>query len=195
MVRYAKGHKDESRARILDCAAARFRADGIAATGLTGIMSEAGLTNGAFYSHFQSKDDLVRQGMEKALDEQLQRLTAAASVDTSELVAAYLSAEHRDAPETGCPSAAFLPEIARLSPEIREAYTTRLRALITELGRRLPQGDDQSAMAIGVLGALVGTMQLARAVDDRSLSDAILAAGVRAANILADVPASDEAAK
>ncbi|XIA63434.1 TetR family transcriptional regulator [Bradyrhizobium sp. TZ2] len=54
-MRYAKGHKDHSRERILKAAARKFRRQGIAATGMTGIMAEAGLTNGGFYSHFRSK--------------------------------------------------------------------------------------------------------------------------------------------
>jgi TetR/AcrR family transcriptional regulator, transcriptional repressor for nem operon len=73
-MRYAKGHKDHSRERILKAAARKFRRQGIAATGMTGIMAKAGLTNGGFYSHFRSKNDLVRQGLERALDEQLRRL-------------------------------------------------------------------------------------------------------------------------
>ena len=60
-MRYEKGRKDASRSRIMEVATERFRSDGIAATGLAGIMSEAGLTNGAFYPHFQSKAALVRE--------------------------------------------------------------------------------------------------------------------------------------
>ena len=62
-MRYAKGHKDSSRERILNVAARKFRRRGIAGAGMTGIMAEAGLTNGAFYAHFDSKSDLVREGL------------------------------------------------------------------------------------------------------------------------------------
>ena len=84
-MRYAKGHKDTSRERILRVAAKKFRRHGIAAAGMTGIMADAGLTNGGFYSRFDSKSDLVREGLERALDEQLQRL-AEADVAPGELV-------------------------------------------------------------------------------------------------------------
>ena len=60
-MRYEKGRKDASRGRIMEVATERFRCDGIAASGLAKIMSDAGLTNGAFYPHFQSKAALVRE--------------------------------------------------------------------------------------------------------------------------------------
>ena len=69
-MRYDKGRKDVTRQRILEVAADRFRSDGIAASGLAGIMSDAGLTNGAFYPHFSSKADLVRESVAEAMDGQ-----------------------------------------------------------------------------------------------------------------------------
>src|SRR5438105_13525170 len=113
-MRYEKGRKDVSRRRITEIAAERFRRDGIAASGLTGIMSEAGLTNGAFYPHFRSKADLVRESLGAALEDQANQLHDALAVGGLEAVlAVYLSAEHRDNPGTGCASAALLPEVAR----------------------------------------------------------------------------------
>lgn len=195
-MRYDKGHKGASQERILKAAARQFRRDGIAATGITGIMGEAGLTNGAFYSHFESRDELVCQGLERTLDEQLQSLAGSdASADVVQLIEAYLTAEHRDQPEWGCGSAAMLPEIARQPPKTREAYTTKLRKLIQEVARRLPGGSESAeaqSAAIGIFGTLVGTLQLARAVDDAPLSDAILAAGCRAATALARSPQSSD---
>lgn len=189
-MRYARGHKHNSRERILKAAARRFRRDGLAAVGLTGIMAEAGLTNGGFYAHFRSKSDLVKEAIERALGEQLQSLAEvdAASGKPTQLIRSYLSPEHRDGPGTGCASAALLPEIARQPRVIRKAYTIRMRTLVEQLTRRLPQKSsvhDSRDAAIGIFAVLIGTLQLARAVDDPSMSDAILAAGVRAANALA----------
>src|SRR5215203_5090353 len=73
-MRYEKGRKDASRRRIMEVAAERFRSDGIAASGLAGIMSEAGLTNGAFYPHFQSKAELVGESVAAALEDQTKQL-------------------------------------------------------------------------------------------------------------------------
>ncbi|TIU52667.1 MAG: TetR family transcriptional regulator, partial [Mesorhizobium sp.] len=123
-MRYEKGRKDASRGRIMEVAAERFRSDGIAASGLATIMSDAGLTNGAFYPHFQSKAELVRESVAAALDaqsRQIQELLASGGPEKA--IEAYLSAEHRDNPEKGCASAALLPEIARQPPETREVYT------------------------------------------------------------------------
>src|SRR5215213_6088222 len=117
-MRYQKGRKDASRRRILEVATEHFRSDGIAASGLSGIMNDVGLTNGAFYPHFQSKAELVRECVAEALEDQSRRLQEVLTVSGIEAVlAAYLSPEHRDHPETGCVSAALLPELARQPPE------------------------------------------------------------------------------
>src|SRR5581483_2146419 len=113
-MRYEKGRKDASRQRIIDVAAERFRSDGIAASGLAGIMGEAGLTNGAFYPHFRSKAALVRESVAAALEDQSAQIRdLLAAGGPSLAIDAYLSAEHRDNPGKGCASAALLPEIAR----------------------------------------------------------------------------------
>src|SRR3990167_9427440 len=109
-MRYEKGRKDESRRRITEIAAERFRSDGIAASGLAVIMGEAGLTNGAFYPHFRSKADLVRESLGAALEDQTNQMREALAAGGLEAVLAiYLSALHRDNPGTGCASAALLP--------------------------------------------------------------------------------------
>ena len=189
-MRYTKGHKDNSHERILKAAARKFRRQGIAATGMTGVMAEAGLTNGGFYAHFRSKNDLVREGLERALDEQPHLAQSdAAPGELRDLIRHYLSAEHRDHPDTGCASAALLPEIGRQPRSTRKIYTARMREFFEQLARQLPQHSPSYPShdaAIGIFAVLVGALQLSRAVEDRSMSDAILAAGVRAANTLAD---------
>ncbi|MFZ2481929.1 MAG: TetR family transcriptional regulator, partial [Propioniciclava sp.] len=59
MARYPEGHKQETRDRILDAAARRFKTDGLTGAGIGPVMADAGLTNGGFYAHFASKDDLI----------------------------------------------------------------------------------------------------------------------------------------
>src|SRR5215475_8523450 len=97
-MRYEKGHKDTTRAHILDVASSQFRASGVAAVGLAGIMEAAGLTNGAFYTHFDSKEDLVRAVLLDALTRREQKLRASlegkAGLETT--VRDYLSTRHRD---------------------------------------------------------------------------------------------------
>jgi len=186
-MRYEKGRKDVSRRRITEIAAERFRRDGIAASGLAGIMGEAGLTNGAFYPHFRSKADLVRESLAAALEGQSHQMRDALAAGGLEAVLAlYLSAEHRDNPGTGCASAALLPELARQPAETRDLFAEQLVGLIGELAESFPpQTRDPQGVALGIYATLVGALQLARAVPSKALSDQILSAGADAARSLA----------
>ncbi|CAH2401167.1 TetR/AcrR family transcriptional regulator [Mesorhizobium ventifaucium] len=185
-MRYEKGRKDASRQRIMDVATERFRSDGIAASGLAGIMGEAGLTNGAFYPHFPSKAALVRESVAAALEAQatqIQELLAAGG--PSMAIDAYLSAEHRDNPGKGCASAALLPEIAREPLETRQVYAEHLLKLVRLMAAELtPDVRDPEAVAFGVFATLIGTLELSRAVNGTELSDRILEAGAVAAKAL-----------
>jgi len=186
-MRYEKGHKDTSRQRIMDVAAERFRADGIAASGLAGIMSDAGLTNGAFYPHFKSKTELVRESLAAAMDNQsgqLREMVADGGLEA--VIAAYLSPEHRDNPEAGCTLAALLPELARQPLDIRIVYMERILDAVRAMASALPgETGDREATVIGIYATLIGTLQLARAVGGTPLSERVLAAGADAARQLA----------
>ncbi|NGO51557.1 TetR/AcrR family transcriptional regulator [Allomesorhizobium camelthorni] len=185
-MRYEKGRKDASRSRIMDVATKQFRSDGIAATGLAGIMSEAGLTNGAFYPHFQSKAELVRECVAAALEDQSAQMSELLAAGGPEIaIDAYLSAAHRDNPDKGCASAALLPELARQPAEARQLYTERFLTLAHQMSAALPpETKDPEEVALGVYATLIGALQLARAVEERELSDRILAAGKDAAQAL-----------
>ena len=185
-MRYEKGRKDESRRRIVEIASERFRSDGIAASGLAGIMKEAGLTNGAFYPHFPSKAALVSESLATTLAgqaEQIREGLAAGGLEA--VIAAYLSPEHRDNPGKGCTSAALLPELARESVETRELYAERFLDITREMAAALPAGTpDPEAVTLAIQATIIGTLQLARAVEGTGLSDRILAAGADAARTL-----------
>lgn len=186
-MRYDKGHKAASRRKIMEVAGERFRADGIAASGLAGIMKEAGLTNGAFYPHFASKADLVRESVAAAIDRQADQIEEIMSVGGIEaVIAAYLSPEHRDRPAQGCTFAALLPELARQPDKDRKVYAERLSVMARQIASKLPrETEDPQSVALAIYATLVGTLQLARAVEGADLSDRILAAGKDAALALA----------
>lgn len=185
-MRYEKGRKDASRRRIMEVAAERFRCDGIAATGLAGIMSDAGLTNGAFYPHFQSKAELVRESLTSVLEDQSHRLQDVFDAGGLEaLLAAYLSPEHRDNPGSGCVAAALLPELARQPTETRSLYASHFLTLVQQMASSLPpHTEDPEGVALGIYATLIGALQLARATQGTALSDRILAAGADAARAL-----------
>lgn len=181
MPRYGSEHKARTRQHVLDTAARRFKADGIDGSGVATLMKDAGLTNGAFYAHFASKDDLVASVVAEQLRRQLLALTEISpGVPAAlEFIDQYLSPRHRDAPGEGCPSAALLADIARGPDNVREAYTRNMRDVIDLVAVNLTpeHGDGARPAAVGLLGQLFGTIQLARAIADPDLSDDILTAG------------------
>jgi TetR/AcrR family transcriptional regulator, transcriptional repressor for nem operon len=188
-MRYEKGRKEASKRRIVEVAAERFRSEGIAASGIAGIMSTAGLTNGAFYPHFGSKEELIRESIATALDDQIGRLDqilATGGIDAA--IQAYLSREHRDNPGQGCALAALLPDLARQPPDTREVYADRVRLMTRRVSAALPpEIRDRDAVATSILSTLIGALQLARAVAGTELSDRILASGVKAAQEMISV--------
>jgi TetR/AcrR family transcriptional repressor of nem operon len=189
MVRYEKGHKDETRQRILDVAARQFRERGTSSAGLAGIMAEAGLTNGAFYIHFESKQDLIRAVLDDALArrEQVWRKLEDADDGLMAMIDDYLSARHRDNPGRGCPTAAMVAEVAREPAATRATFTERLATIITRMAAKVKgsSAELREADALAIYALMVGSLQLARAVNDKRLSDKILASGASAARKLA----------
>jgi TetR/AcrR family transcriptional regulator, transcriptional repressor for nem operon len=190
VARYGKEHKQASRRRIIDAAGPRLKRDGIDGSGVSVLMADAGLTNGAFYAHFASKEDLVATAVADQLHQQLARYRAHGSdrEGVEQLVREYLSTEHRDDPEHGCPSAALLDEIGRCGEATKHAYTHGILKLVDEIAPVLAPSDPHSARAetLSLFALLIGTLQLSRALADRRLADEILQRGID--NALALLP-------
>ena len=182
-MRYPREHKDITRTRILEKAGERFKKDGIAASGIATLMADAGLTNGAFPAHFASKEDLVTSTVAALLEAERSRLPWSSDDEGApeRKVREYLSPAHRDDPSHGCPTAALVEEIARSATATREAYTAGvlegIDGLISELG--VSHDEQGRAKALAIFSVMVGTMQIARAVSDPGLSDAILEHGIK----------------
>jgi AcrR family transcriptional regulator len=162
----------------------------VAATGIAGLMDDAGLTHGGFYAHFESKEALVREAIAAALDATRHRLDRAAARDDAGLeglIRHYLRPAHRDNPAQGCALAALAAEIARHEPATREVFATRAEAFLDRIIAHLPEGaaEAKKSPAIGILSVLLGALQLARVVTDAALSDQILESGIKAALTLA----------
>ncbi|MEX3941757.1 TetR/AcrR family transcriptional regulator [Paraburkholderia sp. BR10937] len=177
--------KEITHERIVEVAARAIRRSGYDGTGVADIMKEAGLTHGGFYAHFPSREVLLAEAADRAgaeavaLSEQI-----AASVPQEQalpsMVRAYLSKEHRDAIETGCPVSALGSEMPRQAPVVRRAATRRIKEMIDVVARQLPDWGQPGAheQALLTVATMVGTMVLARAVDDPKLSDSLLEAAV-----------------
>lgn len=191
MVRYAKEHKQETRQRIIATAGRRLKRDGIDGSGVATLMKDAELTNGAFYAHFESKDSLVAEAVADqlhSLHANIVKLAEPGPAGLEQIVRWYLSAQHRDNLGDGCPNAALLDEIGRSANAIRQAYTDGVLVVIDGLAARMAPEDPLLARvkALSLLGLMAGTIQLARALTDRRLSDDLLEQGLRNALALVD---------
>jgi TetR/AcrR family transcriptional repressor of nem operon len=192
-MRYGKDHKQATRQRIIEAAGRRFKEDGIDGAGVAAVMSDAGLTNGAFYAHFTSKEDLVANVLADQLRAQRQSFASQPSdrAGLEAIIRTYLSPQHRDQCADGCPSAALLDEIVRRPSATRQVFTDELLGIADDIAARLDPTDAEAARidALTLFGFVIGTLQVARALTDRDLSDRLLARGVETALMLLDARA------
>ena len=178
--------KEASHERIVDAAARAIRRSGYNGTGVADIMKEAGLTHGAFYAHFESREAMLAEAADRA-GAQSNGLAASviAAVPPDQALQAvmqvYLSREHLANIETGCPISALGSEMPRQSPAVRLAATRRIKEMIDLVARQMPDWGQPSAheRALVTVATMVGTLMLARAVDDTVLSDSLCAATLK----------------
>jgi TetR/AcrR family transcriptional repressor of nem operon len=161
----------EHRRRILEAASQLFRLKGFDDVTVAEVMQRAGLTHGGFYGHFSSKHDLIVQTLAHCLPDANDE-----PFDLKVYMAHYLSAEHRDNPGDGCPFAALASHVHRQGREARTIMSEGARVLIDRMIGVGPASDRMTPgeSIIGSWAAMVGAMILARAVEDRDLSDRIL---------------------
>lgn len=160
-----------NRTALLEAAARLFRERGFDGVSVADITRAAGLTHGAFYGHFASKDDLITRTVEAVL-------TAASPAPSMvDYASGYLSAAHRDDPGASCMYATLGSEAVRASSEVRHAMTEALRQRLEQFARDAPGVDaaEQHRSAVVGYAAMIGALLLSRIVDDPALSDDILA--------------------
>ena len=178
--------KEASHERIVQAASRAIRRSGYAGTGVADIMREAGLTHGAFYAHFESREAMLAAAADHAgAEANATAAGIAASVPPEQslraMMRAYLSKEHLASVELGCPVSALCSEMHRQSPEVRRAATRRIKEMIDLVARLLPSWGQSSAheQALVSVATMVGTLTLARAVDDAAMSDALCEAALK----------------
>jgi len=183
-MKVSKEQAARNRERIVEAAAQLFRERGFEGIGVADLMKEAGLTHGGFYGHFSSKEDLIAEASARALTRSLahwSKLAERVPGDAlSAIASAYLTGRHRDNPGAGCLLAALGPDVSRQGPAVRRAVTDNVRSALGLLAK-LVTGKSKAARrqeAISTYATLVGAMVMARAVDDRALSQEILDAGL-----------------
>ncbi len=176
--------KAESRERILVAAAALFRSRGFSATGVDELMKEAGLTAGAFYAHFKSKQELFDQTLEHLIKGSARRLTKGLDLEGGkkmvvELMARYVCEAHRDKPDLGCAIPAIASEISRHSKRGKATVGHYVGRWITLFERNL-EGTPRARreQALRLISQAVGAVLLARMLPE-DLSAEVLRAGAR----------------
>ena len=178
--------KEASHERIVSAAARAIRRSGYGGTGVADIMKEAGLTHGAFYAHFASREAMLAEAADRAGAESVAAVaSAAANVPADKALAAilraYLSKEHVEHAELGCPVVALGSEMPRQAPEVRRAATRRIKEMIDLVARQAPDWGQPGAheRALATVATMVGALLLARAVDEPALSDSLRKAALK----------------
>jgi TetR/AcrR family transcriptional regulator, transcriptional repressor for nem operon len=188
-MRYDMEHKALTRTRMVETASRVLRREGIAAAGVATLMAEAGLTNGAFYAHFKSKEALVAAAVVFALEETNAAIGAAIRAATAmpaldAVIDHYLDPRHVAHPEYGCAVAALGPELARRPAATRRAVDDAIERLVATIATALPaQCTERQDTARAVFACLAGTIQLARG--SNAAPAAILARGAAAVRAIA----------
>jgi TetR/AcrR family transcriptional repressor of nem operon len=193
MARYGTEHKEATRRRIIAAAGRRLKRDGIDGSGVAALMADAGLTNGAFYAHFTSKDDLVAAAVADQLRKQRERYNTQVCdrAGVEQMLREYLSPDHRDNPADGCPSAALLDEISRGTDATKRSYTDGILGIADHIAALIAPENPQAARAktLSLFATLIGTLQLSRALANRQLADTVLEQGIHNALALLDIAA------
>jgi len=161
---------------ILAAAGRLFRQRGFHGVTVAEIMKEAGLTHGAFYGYFPSKEALIAEAIGDALP--LAPASAKPRRPAAEFADGYLSAKHRDNRASSCLFSSLGTEAARGSDELRHRMTEAVRRRLDHLAAEAEGGtaEEKRRAAILAWSAMVGAMVLARLVDDDGLSKEILKA-------------------
>ena len=174
----------ENRQTVINVASRLFRERGFDGIGLKDLMEGAGLTQGAFYKQFASKEDLAVEASKRALESASERWSAAIAENPDDplgaVIAFYLSAGHREEKLDGCPVVALGSDAARQGAGVKAAFEEGIKAYLEVLGPLLPEtdGEDSNRKAMVVLSTMVGAMTLSRAVNDPDLAQAFQNAAV-----------------
>lgn len=184
-MRVSRIQAEQNRQTVIDVASRLFREHGFDGIGLKDLMEGAGLTQGAFYKQFSSKDDLAAQASRRALESASRRWSAAAEANPQDplgaVIAFYLSMGHRAERMDGCPVVALGSDAARQGADVKASFEAGIKAHLEVLGRMVAETRGKAAKrkAMAVLSTMVGALTLSRVVNDPDLAQAILDAAAQ----------------
>jgi TetR/AcrR family transcriptional regulator, transcriptional repressor for nem operon len=187
MMRVSRIQAEENRQTVINVASRLFREHGFDGVGLKDLMKGAGLTQGAFYKQFASKEDLAAQASRRALESAFSRWSAATAASPKDplgaVMAFYLSMEHREERMDGCPIVALGSDAARQGSDVKALFEAGIKAHLDVLGRLIAEIDSKGPKgkrkAMAILSTMVGALTLSRAVNDPDLARGILDAAVK----------------
>jgi TetR/AcrR family transcriptional regulator, transcriptional repressor for nem operon len=194
-MRVSRTQAAENRETVINVASRLFRERGFDGIGLKDLMEGAGLTQGAFYKQFTSKDDLVAQASRRALESAFHRWSAAAAANPqnplSSVVAFYLSMKHCAERMDGCPVVALGSDAARQGKDVKASFEAGIRDYLEMLGSWVGEADGEvpGGKAMAILSTMVGAVLLSRAINDKQLSKRFLQAA--AGSVLIESTAGD----
>lgn len=180
-MRYPDGHKAEIRERVLEAAARQVRERGLHSISLNSVMADAGLTHGSFYAHFPSKENFLSEVIEVMFATSpasiLRDISARHEACLSDFVDYYLSIEHRDSLDTGCPLPVLAADAPRLSTSLRSRLSKGVSGMVDLVeGHLQALGRDNSRdVASSAVAEVVGAMVLARTFPVGTSSENVLA--------------------
>lgn len=179
-MRVSRVQAEENRQTVITVASRLFREHGFDGIGLKDLMEKAGLTQGAFYKQFASKEDLTVQASKRAMESASGRWTAATEANPEDplgaLIGFYLSAGHCAERMDGCPVVALGSDAARNGSEVKASFEAGIRTYLELLDRLIAetQGDEFKSKAMAILSMMVGALTLSRVVNDPELAQAFL---------------------
>jgi TetR/AcrR family transcriptional repressor of nem operon len=181
-MRVSRVQAAENRQTVINVASRLFREHGFDGIGLKDLMEGAGLTQGAFYKQFASKDDLAAQASRRALESASRRWIDAAEANPQDplgaVVSFYLSMAHRGERMDGCPVVALGSDVARQDADVKASFEAGIREYLELLEKWVggADGEEPGGKAMAVLSTMVGAVLLSRAVNDGRLSERFLQA-------------------
>jgi TetR/AcrR family transcriptional regulator, transcriptional repressor for nem operon len=180
-MRYRPEHKTEVHQQIVKDASRRVRTEGLNGVAVAAVMQDTGLTHGGFYKHFRSKDELLLVSLQESFREIVSWLLEAAEQGPpgsawKRIVKRYLSLEHCDHPERGCPLAALAPELRRAGDDMKGQILAEMINYKDQMSRFMPgrRPADRERAFFAIFSSMIGAVEMARIIPDPAARKKIL---------------------